>query len=387
MNKIINRKTVSVTGCLLFLCLLFFLPPPGQAAAEPVSRITAAKGNGFMGLADRWSNKYIRKVNTQKYKNQNEVVGYYTKNWSNDNQSQYSLQNNAEKITGVAMFSYQLNSSGQLIGEIPGKALQTAWDNNIETLALVHNMSSDEFSGTLIHPVLANPKLRSETVSNIYKTLIRNGLDGVNIDFENVPANDRQALNDFMAELRRKLEPERLKVTISVPAKTWDYPWANWGGAYDYKRLAEYCDRIMLMTYDQHYLKGPPGPVAANPWVEEIIIYAMTVVPKEKLLLGIGNYGYDWIVNGSGYRSVSAANALSTARKYGVSIEWDNYHQTPYFYYWNNSKKHVVWFESTQSAASKLDLVNKYGLRGIAVWRLGLESQDFWNMVYEKLNR
>ncbi len=380
------KKILCPAGWLLFFLLLFCLPPPDQAEAAPVSRITAAKGNGLMGLVQRWNYKYIKKDSPQKYKNRREVVGYYTRDWVSDNQSQQSLQANAERITGLATFSYRVNSSGQITGELPGKALATAWDNNIEVLALVHNLSSSEFDRSLIHSILKNPNLRSETISSIYKTLIRHGFDGVNIDFENIPAGDRPFLNGFVSELREKLRPEGLKVTISVPAKTSDDPQAWWGGAYDYEHLAGDVDRVMLMTYDEHFIQGPPGPIASSPWVERVITYSRRVIPKDKLLLGIGNYGYDWNVGRGGYQSVSAKNALTMARRYGVSIKWDDSNQTPYFYYWRDGQKHVVWFESTPSAAFKLNLVKNYDLKGIAVWRLGFESSDFWPMVEQKLN-
>ena len=385
MYKAINRKIVSVVVCLLLLSSIVCLPPPGKAEAAEMAGLTAAKGCGLANLALRWSNK-IKKVYAQKYNNQKEVLGYYTKDWATDNLSQNSLQAKADKITGIATFSYQVTSTGQINGKIPAQALETAWDNNIETLALIHNLSSSGFDRNLIHSILSNPKLRTETISNIYKTLLKHSFDGVNIDFENIPAEDRQNLNSFMMELSDKLHKDGFKVTISVPAKTSDSPNSGWGAAFDYKKLAQAADRIMLMTYDEHYFGGAPGPVASTPWVEKVIVYASQVIPKDKLILGIGNYGYDWVVSRGGYRSVPSRSAITLAEKYKAAIKWDNENQTPYFYYWDSKGQHVVWFESTSSAAFKLDLVNTYDLKGIAIWRLGFEAPEFWNTVEAKLN-
>ncbi len=379
-----NKRILSTLSWFLFFGIFFFWPP-GQAEAA-VSRISAAKGIGFANQAQKWRNKYVKQTYTQKYRHQKEVVGYYAKDWAQDNQSDNSLKANSQSITGVATFSYKVNSSGQIIGQTPKKALATALDNNIETLALIHNFSSGAFDRNLIHSVLTNPGIRAETVTNIYKTLIKYGYDGVNIDFENIPPEDRRALNDFMTELKDKLGPRGMKVTISVPAKTKDDPGNGWSGAFDYQHLADTADRVMLMTYDEHWLGGAPGPVASQPWVEKVVRYSAGVIPGEKTLLGLGTYGYDWIVGRKGYRAVPAKDALTLAQQYGASIQWDNYSQTPYFYYWRNSQKHVVWFESTQSASFKLDLVNRYDLRGIAIWRLGFEPPGFWDMVNRKLN-
>lgn len=387
MYKKTNLKKVTIACYLLVLTVLLFLMIPGPAQAASESRITAAKGNGFMSLAKRWNDKYVRQDSGEKYQNQKEVLGYYTKDWPTDTMSQNSLRKNAGKITGVATFSYRLNYAGELVGEAPGEAFEVAWSNGIETLALVHNLSSTGFDRQLVHKVLSDPKLRSKTVSNILNILVRNGFDGVNIDLENIPPGDRQLFNEFMTELKEKLAPQGLKVTVSGPAKTGDNLGDGWSGAFDYKYLAKVADRIMLMTYDEHWIGGAPGPVASKPWVERVVAYSVSVIPKDKLLLGIGNYGYEWVSGSGRNRTVPAKDAISLAEKYGAVIKWDNNFQTPYFYYWKDGKKHTVWFESEKSAALKLDLVNKYGLRGIAIWRLGFESREFWDTVQAKLNK
>jgi spore germination protein len=378
-----NRIWVVILSALMFSSVFWYLPPPGKAEAATTSRITAAKGRGFASLMQRW--KYKLQKQDQNNTNQKEVVGYYTKDWSNDNMSQFSLMNYSTYITGIATFTFRLDSSGKLIGTQHKEAIKISQDNNIEVYALIHNLTSAGFDSNLIHSILSDPRLRTRTILNIYNMLIGSGYDGVNIDFENVPVTDRDALVKFMTELQEKLEPDGYKVTMSVPAKTWDNPRDGWSGAFDYKSLGQVVDRIMLMTYDEHWLGGAPGPVASKPWVEKVVAYAVQVVPREKLLLGIGNYGYDWIVGQGGYKAVPAKKTIPLAKQYGATINWDNNQGTPYFYYWKNSSKHVVWFESIQSSAVKVDLVKKQGLKGIAIWRLGFEEASFWRMVEDKL--
>lgn len=378
---------MGIIAGFFFNSLFMFMGPPGPAEALSSSRISAAKGNGLMSLVQKWNSKYAANSPAVKYQNEKEVVGYYTKDWPTDTLSQNSLNTNASRITTVATFAYKLQATGELVGETPVDALKTAANNSIQTLALVHNLSSAGFDRSLIHSILNDSELKTKTITNIYQVVTVNGFDGVNIDFENVRPGDREALNSFMTELRDKLAPDNLAVTISVPAKTADNPSDGWSGGFDYKYLATVTDRIMIMSYDEHWIGGDPGPVASQPWVEKVAAYAVKVIPKEKVLLGIGNYGYDWIVGKGWHKTVLARNAVSMAEKYGSKIEWDNTNQTPYFYYWDNDQKHVVWFESTESAGFKLDLVNKYDLKGIAMWRLGFEPVSFWDMIEKKLGK
>lgn len=381
----VSFKLNLIMKSLLILCL-FSSAFQGSAEAATESKLSKAKGYGFLARAERWNEKYVEKQVVEKNGDQKEVVGFYTKDWSTDNVSHDSLKSNTEQITGVATFTYKINSNGKVIGKAPQKALKVSRENNIETLALVHNLSASGFNRQLIHSILSNPSARSTAISNIYKTLMRNGYDGVNIDFENIAPSDREYLNAFVDELKKKLSKDNLKVTMSVPAKTWDNPYDGWSGAFDYSHLGKAVDSLMLMTYDEHWLGGSPGPVASSPWVEKVAAYSSTVIPKEKILLGMGNYGYDWIVGKGGSSAVPAKKAVPMALNYGADIKWDSNTQTPYFFYWKNSQQHVVWFESTESAAFKLDLVNKYGLNGIAIWKLGFESDSFWDMLEKKFN-
>ncbi|WP_418790173.1 glycosyl hydrolase family 18 protein [Phosphitispora sp. TUW77] len=377
-----NRKIRFATLIYFLIFSMLFLATPQMTCAAQQSRSAAAKGKGFVNLVREWNDRYLYSNGVI---NGKEILGYYTKDWATDTLSQTSLENNIGRITTVAAFSYVLTSSGEITGESPTEALETAKANNIEIYALVHNLTKSGFDRTLIHNVLSNSELSVKAVDSIYRCLVSNGFDGVNIDFENVPSGDRQDLNDFMTLLKKKLAPQGLKVTISVPAKTSDNINDGWSGAFDYEYLGGVADRIMLMTYDEHWIGGAPGPVASEPWVKNVITYSSVIIPRDKILLGIGNYGYDWIVGKGGCKAVPANSALALAEKYGAVIEWDSYSQTPYFYYWENGQKHVVWFESPESAAFKMNLVNDYDLKGVALWRLGFESWEFWDKVDKKL--
>lgn len=87
-------------------------------------------------------------------------------------------------------------------------------------------------------------------------------------------------------------------------------------------------------------------------------------------------------------RPISAKEAMNLAREKGVKVQWDTPSQSPYFYYQDNSGiKHEVWFESSSSLAFKLELVKKYNLKGIAIWRLGNGTDRFWEIIDNKLGQ
>lgn len=351
--------------------------PTGQESREPIK---IKSGTGVLGRLKDLN----RAINAQAAKK--EVLGYYTEDWAGDNRSLQSVKNNEKTITSVATFSFQIDKQGNVKGTAPKEALNQSAKSGIKTLALIHNWAGQGFSRETVHSVLTNPQVAQNAVNNITNTIVANGYNGVNIDFENVAPTDRDALTGFMSKLSTTLQEKNLLVTMSIPAKTEDDISSSWSGAFDYAKLGKSVDQMMVMTYDEHWFGGAAGPVASIGWVEDVVKYTVSQVPKEKVLMGIGVYGYVWdTATGKSIQAVPASGALAKAIQTGTAIYWDKAAMVPYYYSWQDGRKQVVWFESNESAALKLNLVKDYGLSGIAVWRLGFEADGFWTMVKDKL--
>ncbi|NMA54889.1 MAG: LysM peptidoglycan-binding domain-containing protein [Firmicutes bacterium] len=316
-----------------------------------------------------------------------DVVGYFVEYYSGDNLSWNSFTTYKDAISTAAAFSYQINWDGSVSGQAYSRLLREAKAAGKSVLALVHNISGGgNFDRNLIHAILSNPALRSTAVANICRTVRSGGYAGVNIDFEDVPTYDRQLYTAFVRELAAELQPGGYQVTLSVPAKTWDDPQNAWSGAFDYRALGEIADAIMIMTYDEHWSGGSAGPVASLGWVKQVVDYAASVIPPEKIRLGIAAYGYDWPLGGYGGRAVTATEAVALAQRYGATIEWDHASQCPYFTYWPGNYARRVWFENAASTAAKLDLCRQYNLGGVAIWRLGFEDPGLWKVIKDKFD-
>lgn len=314
-----------------------------------------------------------------------QVLGYYTEDYPGDPTSYGSLLRQASLLDYVATFLYAVDANGRISGTPSKKAMDAAKSGRVRTLALVHNLAPSGFDGKRAHALLQNTNSRAKAISDILDILQRGEYRGVNVDIENVYPSDRERLTAFMTELAARLRPRGYLVTISVPAKTADHAASTWVGAFDYYALGRICDSVMLMTYDEHAWTSGPGPVASHGWVEKVVKYAITQIPRSKILLGIPAYGYDWNLATGRVTALSYTQAMNRTRKLGIAPLWDATSKSPYFKYVENGARHEVWFESSHSVSPKLDLVNKYDLGGIAIWKLGYEDEAFWDVIRKKL--
>ena len=310
------------------------------------------------------------------------VLGFTTYYYSGDTSSYNSMVTNTSSLDEIATETYVTDSTGNISGLVPTNQIAYANSNGKKALAMITN----NFDGNIAKALLESSTNRQALIKNILSAMMLNGYKGVNVDLEGVFYYDRSYLTTFMSELYSTLHSQGYYVTMAVPAKTTDGPALPWSGAFDYVALSNYTDQVVLMTYDEHYPGGTPGAIASIGWVENVIKYATTVIPKAKLLLGTAAYGYDWSSNGT--KAYGISDIFKLASTYSSVINWDSVSQSPYFTYTDTSGiLHTVWFEDAQSLNFKLNLVNSYNLSGIAIWRLGLENSEYWTSIKTKFNR
>ncbi|HEX3027746.1 MAG TPA: glycosyl hydrolase family 18 protein [Clostridia bacterium] len=314
------------------------------------------------------------------------VLGFAVKYYSTDVSSYNSMVNNTKSIDQIATVTYTADSYGTLTGTAPSDQISYANNNGIKPLALVTNSDSSGFNSSIARSILEKPTNSQTLINNLVNVVKSNGYKGVNVDFENVPYTDRSYYTQFISNLKNALAPLGYLTTISVPAKTADSPTNSWNGAFDYSALGALVDEILLMTYDEHGSWSAAGPVASIGWVTNVVNYAKTVIPSNKLLLGLAAYGYDW--SSAGNKALSLKTIDSLVATYGGAVQWDSTSQSPYYTYTDtNGAAHTIWFENSASIGYKCDLVNQNNLLGTGIWRLGLENQAFWGAINTKFGK
>ncbi|MBQ4558218.1 MAG: LysM peptidoglycan-binding domain-containing protein [Clostridia bacterium] len=276
-------------------------------------------------------------------------------------------------LTYLSIFSYEVLPNGSLRMVDDEDYIREAKNRGVEPLLTITNIDGSEFSSELASVILNNEQISNNLITNILDTMIQKGYYGVNVDFEYLYPSDKDAYTIFLEKLTLVMRQNGYIVAVAVAPKTSDSQMGLLYEAHDYKAIGDIVDIVIIMTYEWGYLYGEPQAISPINKIEEVVNYAITKINPQKILLGVSNYAYDWTlpyVSGEPAAYLSNQQALSLAREKGSTIMFDKLAQSPYFYYYTPTNRHVVWFEDVRSLSAKLGIVEKYNLLGISIWNI-----------------
>jgi spore germination protein len=282
---------------------------------------------------------------------------------------------------GVTEVSPTLVSVG-MAGQLDVRPLAPEVDGlldepGVRVLPTVQNYADGGWQGGVIAELLSDRQRADEHRAALVRAAVDNGWDGLDIDYESLPPTAGPHFTDFLTALRDDLHAHDLDLTVAVPARSSDED--AWALAYSYQLIGRIADQVRVMTYDHSWSGSTAGPVAPLPWVRDVVAYAVERVPREKLMLGLATYGYDW-VDDSG-RSLPASDAVALAAQVGAEPRWDGDAAARTFDYVQDGQQHTVWYEDGRALAAKQQIATDEGLRGVAIWALGGEDPKVWRAV------
>ena len=216
---------------------------------------------------------------------------------------------------------------------------------------------------------------------------------GLSLDFESLSDDADPAYLAFIQELGGDLRAHNLRLWVNTAVATSDA---------DLRQIAANSDGIILMNYDQHQVTSDPGPIAAQDWFIGNLTRVLKIVPKEKLICAVGNYGYDWTLSTpappkKGSRKPPSKPEVVNTEDLSVSDTWgrasdadadlnlDYDTLNPHFEYIDedSNQRHVVWFLDGVTILNELRAARQLGLSTFALWRLGSEDSSLWS-VWDK---
>lgn len=298
------------------------------------------------------------------------------------------LQEALPYLNELLIFSYGFTTEGYLIppplDDLP--LIEQAWESGVEPMLVLTPFGPDgRFNNYLVNVAVEDMQMQSTLIEQLLDTVQDRGYTGVDVDFEYILPQDREAYAQFVGNLRQIMNANGYRVSVALAPKTSSaQPGILYEGM-DYRLLGENADHVFLMTYEWGYTYGPPMAVAPLNKVREVVEYAVREIPLDKILMGIPNYAYDWPLpyqrGITQARLIGNVEAVQLAAERGAEIFFDETAQSPYFTYWDGEVQHEVWFEDVRSIEAKLRLADSYGLKGVGYWNLMRPFRANWLLL------
>lgn len=286
------------------------------------------------------------------------------------------LETSLPYLTYLIVFGYGFTEEGDIITVSDNEIINLAHSFNTSVFLSLTSINVDgTFGSGKIERLLTDMDFQNRVIDGFIRVILEKGAQGLDIDMEYIPPRFRTEYAAFAENAASRLAPLGLKLHIDLAPKTSAEQAGTLYEAHDYGLLGAAADYVFLMTYEWGYTYGPPMAVAPLPSVRSVLEYSLTEIPADKIFLGVPNYGYDWALpyEKGVTKAVTMGNnaAVRLAIATGSEILYDQYAQSPYFYYTDSAgTAHVVWFEDVRSLKAKYGLVSEKSLRGCGYWNL-----------------
>lgn len=306
-----------------------------------------------------------------------------------------------DAYTEINPFSYTIESNGTLTPNDPvndSVLIDLARMNGIKVIPTV---ASGWDTRSLVK-ILSDQKSRAAHIENILKIARQNGIDGIDLDYENLPPESQKSYSAFVTALASRLHAEGKILSVTVPPKIGaDDPCVTCRFA-DYAALGAVADRFRVMAYEYHGKGGAPGPIAPVWWMRQVVAYAVSQVPRERVILGIHLYGYDW--GGKDTPALWWSDVQALRERYRnetgiadydgrgfVGENWMTYTVPPPRQLQCDrhdddcvlapGELHSIWFVDARYVQAGWDIVRDFQIGGIVLWRPGGEDPAIWDIL------
>ena len=310
------------------------------------------------------------------------MVFHQTDNQASNNMLAQSL----EGVSGVNVIAptwfYLESPEGDMSSVASDTYVATAHSRGLSVWTVANdfdgavNSSKDTFSA------LSTYAGRSKIIDTIVSETVRVGADGINIDFEKVNADCAPYFLEFIRELSVSCRTQGLVLSIDAYVPTY----TKYLGRAELARTADY---IVCMCYDEHTSGSETaGSVSSLPFVQKGIRDTLKEVPPEQTVIALPFFTRLWKVNENAAPTSSAmgmGEAAAWLSENAANVVWDEETGQNYAEAKGVDGTSKIWIEDAQSISEKMKEVTAAGCAGVAEWKLGLETQDIWQVISDHL--
>ena len=285
-----------------------------------------------------------------------------------------ALKNALNSLTSLSIFSYQIDLDGNLSSSNDVDIIKLAKEYNVSPIMVITNSKAKGgFSPSIAKEILNNSSKQETLLTKIINIMKNKGYEGLNIDFEYINPEDKNAYISFLKKAKDVLHQNKFYLTVALAPKYSSSQKGLLYEAHDYNDIGRIADLIVLMTYEWGYTYGPSMPVSPYNEVKKVLDYAKREIPSNKILMGLPNYGYIFKLpykEKQKAESIKNNKAPELAYKNKVSYKYNSISRTPYFRYKINDIEYEVQFDNPYSISEKITLLDDLNIRGLSIWTI-----------------
>lgn len=312
-----------------------------------------------------------------------------------------TIANTRELTTLSPTWFTVADTDGNIRSLASEKYVNYAHQSDIEVWALVRDFDGGISSYEESYELLSHTSSRENLINQLMAEVLKNDIDGINLDFEKISPECGEHYIQFVRELSLKCRQNDIILSID------NYVPKPYNSHYDLEEQGIMADYVVIMGYDEHYSGSyESGPVASLSFAKQGIEDTLKVVPKEKVISGVPFFTRLWKevpkteselaaqqgteaaeypmkVTSTAYGMSAAEDVIANA---GAEIVVDETTGQNYAEWTEGNATYKIWLEDETALERKLELIKQYDLAGNAAWRLGFEKTSTWDLILKYVN-
>ncbi len=291
-------------------------------------------------------------------------------------------------LSYLSIFNYRATSKGEIITRADDTELiQLAKTYGAAPMMFVSTITDEgNVSREVTYEILNNPSVQDLLIYNALEILKTKGYYGINIYAETITNENINRFAEYLERAAAIFHSEGFRVVITItPITNIDTPNVSFEKI-DYSKLSEFVDAIMFSSYEWARSGSYPSAIFPVNVLRELLDYAVSIIPPEKIFLGITTLGYDWtlpyVPGATEATSITYNSAVEMAADNNIPIQFNEAAQSPFFYYMDsNGILHLVWFNDARSFEARAGLVAEYDLQGLSLWTIMRFDTQMWFII------
>ena len=296
---------------------------------------------------------------------------------ANDSLDEMTAQAAGVNVIAPTWFSL-ISDQGEISSLASADYVAKAHAKGMEVWGLVSNFEENVST----FETLSHTTSRTRLENLLIQAAQQYGLDGINVDLENLSEDTGPHFIQFLRELSILCRVNQIVLSVDNPVPQ------EFTKHYDRQEQGVVADYVIIMGYDENYADSPKaGSVASYPWVRQGVEDTVAVVPAGKVIIAVPFYTRIWKTTAGilSSEAVGMAEASRFIKRNQIETYWDKESCQNYGEYNNGESFYQVWLEDAESLEVKMGLVKEYGLAGVASWKLGFERKNIWKVIGDGL--